>query len=147
MLGTGSRGLCLFSVGTQSTGETDSKKTHRHLWAVSDAKEWCEGDIVLGKGVYLYSDNQRPLGRMRSELPHERGKRDRHWKIKGRSRAELVQEEGTACGDTLRTEPGLSGGTEKAESMTAVWMLEGAGERAKSAGLPGEELGFYSKKF
>lgn len=68
----------------------------------------------------------------------------------GRSREELVQEEGTACGDTLRTEPGLSGGTEKATSMTVVSVvsvLERSGERAKPAGLPGEELGFYSKKF
>lgn len=102
---------------------------------------------MLGRGVYLYSDHQRPLGRMRSELPHEGGKGARHWKIKGRSREDLVQEEGTACGDTLRTEPGLSGGTEKAASMTAVWVLQRADERAKPAGLPGEELGFYSKKF
>lgn len=66
------------------------------------------------------------------------------------SREELVQEEGTACGDTLRTEPGLSGGTEKAANMTVVSVvsvLERSGERAKPAGLPGEELGFYSKKF
>lgn len=91
VLDTGSRGVCLFSLVAQSTGKTVSKQTHRHLWAVSDDEGWCGGDTVLERGVYLYSDHQRPLGRMRSKLPHKEGKGARHWKIKGRSREELFR--------------------------------------------------------
>lgn len=129
VLGIGSRGLCLLSLGTQYTG----RQTANRPTDICGLCLMLRGDVrdthCWGESPLMTGDQQRPLGRMTFELPPKGGKGAR-LEDQGKKQGRALQAEGTAYGDTLRTESLDYRGNRKVASMTALWVPERAGTEA-----------------